>query len=325
MARNGLFFCSGLIHRLPYKVVQSLTYVLIEIGFCFTIRLKRITRESLQIAFGQTKNKKEIEAIVRKCFENFGQGMVELMYFMAHPAMIKEKVVLDGGQYLNKVLEKGKGAIVVSAHFGNFPLMLLRLAQEGYKTNAIIRPTRDPEIEKYFLAQRTQLGLNTIYSHPRKQCVDNTIRALRNNEVVFIPLDQNFGNGAGVFVEFFGQQAATATGPVVFAQRTGAPILPMFIIREKGDQHRVIMEPSLTLEERANDGDGEMIQVNVAKITNLIEQYIRKYPHEWGWMHRRWKSKPFEQIRQARGEREAAAPLRDDGPDFPNNFKGKPD
>lgn len=296
MARYGLFFCSSWITRLPYSLVKGVTRVLIAIGFCVTIRLKQISRESLRIAFGQTKNKKEIEDIVRKCFDNFGKGMVELMYFMAHPAMIKEKVMIDGKEHLDRALQGGKGAILVSAHFGNFPLMLLRLAQEGYKINAIIRPARDAEIEKYFIRQRTQLGLNTIYSQPRKQCVDNAIRALRNNELVFIPLDQNFGNGAGVFVEFFGQQAATATGPVVFAQRTGAPILPMFIIRENDDDHRILIELPLVLEIR--DSDEEMMRVNVAKITQLIEKYIRKYPHEWGWMHRRWKSKPSKNLEQ---------------------------
>src|SRR5437868_3774533 len=94
MARHGLFFCSGLFYRLPYTAVQSISYVLIEIGFCLTIRLKQIARESLQIAFGPTKSQKEIEAIIRRCFRNFGQGMVELMYFMSHPAMIKEKVTI---------------------------------------------------------------------------------------------------------------------------------------------------------------------------------------------------------------------------------------
>ena len=290
MARNGLFFCSRWLTRLPYPLVRVVTGILIGIGFCFTIRLKQITRESLRIAFGHAKTKNEIESIMRRCFDNFGKGMVELMYFMAHPFLIKEKVTIDGKEHLDRALERGKGVILVSAHFGNFPLMLLRLAQEGYTMNAIIRPARDQEIEKYFFKQRSQLGLNTLYSQPRKACVDNTIRALRNHELVFIPLDQNFGSGAGVFVEFFGQQAATATGPVIFAQRTGAPILPVFIIREKADQHRIIIEPELTLEERANDD--EMVHVNVAKITKLIESYIRRYPHEWGWMHRRWKSQP---------------------------------
>jgi KDO2-lipid IV(A) lauroyltransferase len=304
MARNGLFFCTGWLNAMPYSLVKAVTGALIAIGFALTIRLKQISRESLQIAFGQTKSKKEIEDIVRKCFDNFGKGMVELIYFMAHPPMIKEKVRIEGKERLDEALKGGKGVILVSAHFGNFPLMLLRLAQEGYKINAIIRSTRDPKIEEYFFKQRSQLGLNTIYSQPRKQCVDNTIRALRNNELVFIPLDQNFGNGAGVFVDFFGHQAATATGPVVFAQRTGAPILPIFVVREKDDDHLVTIEPQLILEERATDD--EMVRANVAKITKLIETYIRRYPHEWGWMHRRWKSKPSGSSEGRQGEQQTA-------------------
>jgi len=113
---------------------------------------------------------------------------------------------------------------------------------------------------------------------------------LRQNELLFIPLDQNFGNGGGVFVDFFGQKAATATGPVVFAMRTKAPIVPMFVIRQKDDTHKIMIEPPLKLEELTDDK--EMIQRNTAKITQVIERYIRQYPQEWSWMHRRWKSRP---------------------------------
>jgi KDO2-lipid IV(A) lauroyltransferase len=119
--------------------------------------------------------------------------------------------------------------------------------------------------------------------------VANSIKALRNNEFLFIPIDQNFGT-AGVFVDFFGKQAATATGPVIFAQRTGAPILPMFIVREKDDTHRIIIEPPMYIEEKENNA--ATIQHNISRITKIIEEYIRKYPQEWGWIHRRWKSRP---------------------------------
>ncbi len=289
-ARNGLHASSWLINRLPYGMVRWITHIFIVIGFWCTVKQNRIARESLRVAFGAEKDAQQIDAIVKACFENFGRGMIELIYFMAHPAMIKEKVVIQGKEHLDTALEAGNGVIAVSAHFGNFPLMLLRFVQEGYKTNAIIRSTRDKEIEGYFLEQRSRLGLNTIYSHPRKTCVDSSIRALRSNELVFIPLDQNFGSSGGVFVDFFGQKAATAPGPVIFAKRTKAPIIPVFIIRENDDQMKIIIDPPMPLEER--DDDQEMISVNIAKITRIIEGYIRKYPHEWGWMHRRWKSKP---------------------------------
>lgn len=289
-ARNSLFVSTWILTRLPYGAVCFLANILIAIGFFVTVRQKKMAKESLQIAFGKEKGPPEIDRIIKECFWNFGQGMIELIYFMAHPRMIKERVSFEGQEHLDVAFRQGKGVIAISAHFGNFPLMLLRCAQEGYKTNAIIRPTRDTKIEEYFQAQRTQLGLNTIYSVPRKQCVDASLRALRGNEFLFIPLDQNFGSGGGVFVNFFGQKAATATGPVVFAMRAQSPLIPMFIVRQKDGTHKIIVEPPLPLEEKGNDQG--TIFVNTERITQIIERYIRKYPQEWGWMHRRWKSRP---------------------------------
>ena len=290
LARYGLFGVSGVITKLPYALVSQLTHGFIALGYRLAIRQRKIAIESLHIAFGKQKNEEEIKRIARACFENLGRDMIELIYFMAHPAMICERVAFEGQEHLDRAFKEGSGVVAISAHFGNFPLMLLRCAQEGYKTNAIIRPTRDEIIEKYFLEQRTRLGLTTVYSHPRKQCVETSLKALRNNELLFIPLDQNFGSGAGVFVDFFGQKAATATGPVVFALRTKAPLIPMFMIRQSDDTHKIIIEPPLNLE--IKDDDKETILVNTAKITQVIERYVRQYPQEWGWMHRRWKSRP---------------------------------
>lgn len=290
LARYGLYFSSWFLNIFPYRVVRYLAHVFIEIGFNCTTRQRQIAQESLEIAFGKEKTSQEQNDIIRACFENLGRGMVELIYFMGHPKMILDHVVIEGKNHLDAALAANRGVIAVSAHFGNFPLMLLHLAQKGYKTNAIIRPARDQEVEQYFFKQRSSLGLNTIYSHPRRECVEKSLKVLRNNELLFIPLDQNFGSGGGVFVDFFGQKAATATGPVVFAMRTKALILPMFVVRENDDIHKIIIEPPLTLQ--AHPDDKEMILINTSKITAIIERYIRKYPQEWGWMHRRWKSRP---------------------------------
>ncbi len=290
LARNSLYFFSGLFNALPYSVVRALTRFFIEIGFRCTKHQRKIAKESLQIAFGQEKNEGEINKIIRECFENFGQGMIDLIYFMGHPKMIEEHVFFEGQEHLDQALKEGRGVIAVSAHFGNFPLMLLRFARSGYKTNAIIRQTRDLEVEEYFLNQRRKMGLNTIYSHPRQECVESSIKALRNNEIVFVLLDQNFGSGRGVFVDFFGQKAATATGPVIFAMRTKSVILPIFVVRQKDSRHKVMIDPPFILEDRADEK--EMVQVNITRITQIIEQYIRRYPEQWGWMHRRWKTRP---------------------------------
>lgn len=287
IARYFLFVFTWIFQRVSCGFVKGFSAVFIFIGFLCIPRQKKVARESLRIAFGEGKTEDEIEAIVKRCFSNLGRGMIELIYIMEHPAMIKQKAIFEGKEHLDRALAFGKGVILVSAHFGSFPLMLLRLAQEGYKVNAIIRPVRDEIAEKYFSDKRERLGIHTIYAHQRKQCVDTSIRVLRDNQIVFIPLDQHFGSAGGVYVDFFGQKAATATGPVVFAQRTQAPILPIFIVRQPDDTHKIIIDSPITIE--AKSTDEETVQFNVGKITQVIEKYIRIYPEEWSWMHRRWK------------------------------------
>jgi len=165
------------------------------------------------------------------------------------------------------------------------------LAQMCYPTNAIIRPSRDEIVEKDFLAARSRLGLKTVHSYPREACVSQSLKALRDKELLVVLLDQNTGSKSGVYVDFFGQKAGTATGPIIFAMRTGAPLLPIFTLRNGDtDTHSLMIEKPFHLEQKATDE--ETIQHNVQKLTNIIERYIRKYPHEWGWMHRRWKSRP---------------------------------
>jgi len=290
LARYGFLGSSWLFNKLPYGFVKVLMRGFIAVGYFFAVKQKRIAKESLDIAFEGALDQKAIDRVTRQCFENLGRGMIELIYFMDHPEMITQNVSFEGKEHLDQALAEGKGVVTFSAHFGSFPLMLLRCVREGYATNAIIRRTRDEKLEEHFLALRTRLGLKTIYAMPRQTCVEQSLKALRNNEVLFIPMDQNFGSGAGVFVDFFGRKAATATGPVVFARRTGAPILPVFIIRQSDDTHKIIIEPPLTQEEGGTDE--QTTYETVSKITQVIERYIREYPQEWGWMHRRWKTQP---------------------------------
>jgi KDO2-lipid IV(A) lauroyltransferase len=285
----GLNLCSLIIKVAPGCCLYGLAKNIGSLGYIIARKQKRVALESLTIAFAQDKSAQEIKEIAKDCFIFLAKAGVELMYLMDRPSLLKKQVELVGKDYLDKALSRGKGIILVSAHFGNFPLMLAKLSLEGYKTAGIMRYMRDVRAEKIFLAKRTKLGIKTIYSQPRKVCVEDSIRALRNNEVLFIPIDQNFGTG-GVFVDFFGRKAATATGPVVLAQRTKAAILVCFIVRQPDDTHKIIIEPPLELEEGRDQKDSVII--NIQRLTNIIEAYIRRYPAEWGWIHRRWKSRP---------------------------------
>lgn len=258
-------------------------------GFFFAKKQRIIALESLSAAFANEKSTNEINRIAKDSFSCMVKSAVELMFLMGKPHALKKRIGLVNKEYLDAALLKGNGVILVSAHFGNFPLLLARLSLEGYKTSAIMRTMRDERVEKIFVKKRRKYNVKTIYSQPRNVCVDTTIRALRNNEIVFILIDQNFGTG-GVFVDFFGQKAATATGPVVLAQRTKAALLPCFIIRQRDDTHRIVLEPELEL--REGKTHQETVLINIQRLTGIIETYIRRYPAEWGWIHRRWKSKP---------------------------------
>ena len=285
----GLSLCSSVIRVMPGSWLYNFAQGIANLGYLIARKHRRLALESLTVAFGKDKSKREIEQIARDCFSYMAKGAVELMFLMERPQLLKKRVKLVGRENLDYALSRDKGAILISAHFGNFPLMLARLSLEGYKTAGIMRPMRDSRVEKFFQEKRLKLNIKTIYSQPRKACVDASIRSLRNNELVFIPIDQNFGAG-GVFVDFFGRKAATATGPIVMAKRTGAVIIPCFITRQKDDTHKIIFEPPLDLEE-GKDGKNSIL-INTQKLTDIIESYIRKYPAEWSWVHRRWKSRP---------------------------------
>ena len=283
----GLITCSLIIKVIPRSWLYAFAEKIAFLGYRFARKQRKIALESLNIAFSGEKDVQEIEKIAQDCFTFMAKSAIEVVFLMDKPQLLRQRVRLGGRENLDKALSKGRGVILISAHFGNFPLLLARLALEGYKTSGIMRLMRDLRVEKIFLKKRLRYKVKTIYSQPRNTCVSQTLEALRNNEIVFIPIDQNFGTG-GIFVDFFGRKAATATGPVVLAQRTKAALLPCFIIRQKDDTHQIIFEPPLALEEGKNSG--ETVLINIQRLTNIIEAYIRRYPAEWGWIHRRWKS-----------------------------------
>lgn len=277
---------------IPSSLLYAFARKMSWLGFRIAAKQRKIALESLSIAFGKEKTPEELERIAKDCFTFMAKSALELLFLMDRPELLKKRVDFDGKDNLDNALAKGNGAILVSAHFGNFPLLMARLALCGYKIAGIMRPMHDERVEKTFLAKRNKLGVRTIYSQPRIACVNETIEALRDNSVVFIPIDQNFGSG-GVYVEFFGQKAATATGPVVLAQRTRASLIPCFIVRQPDDTHKIIFEPAIEL---IGSGDPqETVVANIQMLTGIIERYIREYPAEWGWIHRRWKSKPGSQ------------------------------
>ncbi len=290
LGRKLFYAIRSITKRLPYRVFRVIKPFFVIIGMVFIGRRKDIVLENLQTAFGEDKSRQEINSIACSWFKNMSSGMMDVIYLIDRPQEIKKRVVIEGRDNLEAALAKGRGAILLSAHFGNFVLMLLRIALEGYKVNYIMRRMKDEEFREYVYDYCAEHGVYTIYSLPFRECVEQSFRILRDNQLLFVLLDQNHADRSGIFVDFFGKPAATATGPVVFSNRLKTPILPVFIVSDGVDRHKIIIEPPVKLE--APQHEEMSLQRNTAQLTKIIEGYIRKYPYEWGgWMHLRWKTK----------------------------------
>jgi KDO2-lipid IV(A) lauroyltransferase len=265
-----------------------------KIGFSVVRGQRKIILANLNTAFPE-KTAAEKTLLAKRFFSLFSLGSLEVLHFVNHRDLLDTQVAVKGRENLEEAMALGKGVIAITAHMGNFPLMFAKLAREGLPTYVIARPLRDEKSNDYIHQMREQAGIKTIFSYPRKDCVAQTIKALRENGIVFMLIDQNFGSG-GVWVDFFGKLAATPTGTAVFALRTGAAILPMFIVREKTGFHTVYIEPKVPI--KVLENNDETLLINTASFSKIIEQWIRRFPEQWGWIHRRWKSRPSQEILQ---------------------------
>jgi KDO2-lipid IV(A) lauroyltransferase len=285
----ALRFCSLIIYLIPAASIRHIAKIISDIGYILAGRHRKIAINTLNLAFGDSIDLSQKSKIAKDSFRFMAAGVLELLFCVEHHDYVRKIVRIEGRDYLDRALAKKKGVIAVTAHFGNFALMQFSLGVEGYLVNSIIRHMRDPQTNRYFLKKRNEIGVKTIYTEPRNACVIESLRSLKNNEVLFLLLDQNFGTG-GIFVDFFGRKAATATGPIVLAQRSGAAILPMFMVHDNKERHRLIIEPEFKLEEAPDNN--QTVLLNIQRLTNIIEDYIRRYPAEWSWIHRRWKTRP---------------------------------
>lgn len=288
-ARN-IFYCARAVIRvMPYWLYRIVSVLFLWLGYLVMLKRRKIMKKNIDLAYGDSISFEEKKRIINKCYHNVGQGMIDLIYFIDRPEEVKRRVQFEGWENLEKALEGGKGVIFLSAHFGIFILLYIRMALAGHEANVIMRPVRDDQLEQYITKFRKDNGINTIYALPPMRCVSQCLKALRGNGVLFILLDQHYGSEGGVKVDFFGQPAATATGPIVFHNRTGAPVLPIFIRREgKGNHHTIVIEPPVDIKQY--EDPEEMTLKNVQTMSDIIERWVRTYPHEWsGWLHKRWK------------------------------------
>ncbi len=278
----------ALVNILPLRMMYGLANGMAGLAWMLGVR-RQIVFNNLNRAFGREKNPQEIRAIARETYRNIAKNICELLrVFKFSQAEIDKMFIIQGREYLDAALARGKGVIGLSGHLGNFPLMGAKLAQEGYSGASFIYGASEARVVKLFFDIGRHLGISLIPTSPSQASVRKSLKWLRENKILCIQADRNAPQG--VFVDFFGYPAATPIGPVVLAKRTGATVLPMFVVREMNSRHRIIFGPPVELEATGNKEKD--ILVNSAKFTKIIESYVRKYPEQWLWTYRRWKTVP---------------------------------
>ncbi len=257
------------------------------IAYPFLRAARRIALNNLRLALGREKNDEEIQRICLESFKNIGKDMMETSRFLDYmDGSIKTLVKFEGKEYLDEALRRGKGVIALSAHVGNFPLMCCRLVDEGYRLSIVVRESKNPKIVKFMTSLRDSIGMESIPAKPSMTCVSRCLKTLKGNRILFAQIDLH-ARESEVWVDFFGYLVPTYKGPVVFSLRTGAPIVPMFMVRNSDNTHRIIIHPSFEL-----DVTGDMekdVTTNIAKLTKIIEATIRQFPEQWWWALRRFK------------------------------------
>jgi Kdo2-lipid IVA lauroyltransferase/acyltransferase len=244
--------------------------------------------KNLEIAFPDLGAKARLK-ILADMYRNWGRIIAEWPHSGAlNRDNIEKFVTYDGVENLREALliAEKRGAIILTAHYGNFELLPLAHSMYGYPLAMIHRPNRNPAIDREIRRVRTSVGAEII---ERKQAGLALVKYLRRKYQVAVALDLDVRDG--VFVDFFGKPACTSDGVARIAMATRAPVVPAFMVREGHTaRHRITVLPMLEM--AASRDREECVHENTQRMTAAIETMIRRHPDHWNWIHRRWKTRP---------------------------------
>jgi KDO2-lipid IV(A) lauroyltransferase len=259
-------------------------------GFWLIAKERRKALQSLNTAFGKEQEPAELKRIAIGAYRHLGRSFFELLdFYYYHRLNPEDFISIEGREYLDQGLRRGKGVIFVSAHLGNWELLPLYTASLGYPASIIARRISNDGINDFMLKFRQQTGVRVILLKRRGKVGKDVFRALADNRILGVLMDQD-SRVDGVFVNFFGRLAYTPGGPVALALATGAAIVPGFIIRDSKGCHQMKLLPPYELKITGNKQKD--ILVNTQTLTGIIEEYVRKFPAQWVWMHQRWRRQP---------------------------------
>jgi KDO2-lipid IV(A) lauroyltransferase len=276
-----------LLGWLPHGAARAVCAVLAGLSYWLWPRLRRVGLFNLRLAFPEWPNRRRRQVLFR-LFRGFGRMLADFAHFPAwNRDNIERLIIYDGFEKYAQAKDQGKGVLFLTAHFGNWELSSFAHGVYGYPLNFIVRELDNPLIDALINRYRCLSGGRAI---EKRDSAREVLRAFGRGEAVGILADQNMVVSDGVFVDFFGRPACTTPGPARLARRAGVPVVLGLVIWDaKIKKYRLRFDP---VEWIKRDDPEEEVLVNTANFTRLIEQYVRRYPDQWLWVHRRWKTRP---------------------------------
>lgn len=255
-----------------------------RVVFAFGIR-RAVTLDNLRQAFPEHSEQRNRE-IARGAYESMALGMVEAIASVGlPPAELDHLVEVENWGELKKYVDARQGVLVATGHFGNWELLGEVMCRRGVKLSVVVKPLKGA-LNSKIMEARQKAGIRLILA---RGSVQGAVDSLNEGFTTAMLVDQVLPENRGVFVPFFGRPACTTPALAIAAQRTGAPIFVVMAARE-GERLRMFVDGPIPVP-NSGDKDADIREVT-ATVTALIEKYIRRYPDQWLWLHRRWKVQP---------------------------------
>jgi Kdo2-lipid IVA lauroyltransferase/acyltransferase len=276
-----------LLGLLPRRAARAVCEVIAAGSFYLWPRLRQVGLFNLRLAFPDWTEHRRRQTLFQT-FRGFGRMMADFASFprLTHRNIAK-LIVYDGFEHYARAQEQGKGVIFLTAHFGNWELSSFAHSLYGHTISFTVRPMDNPLLDEIITRYRCLSGGRPI---DKNDFARPALQALKRAEAVGVLMDTNMLPGEGIFVEFFARSACTTSAPARLARKTGAAlVLGLTLWDSRLGKYRLRFEPVRWI---AGANADEEVRMNTANFTRLIEDCIRRYPEQWFWVHRRWKTRP---------------------------------
>ena len=276
----GQFWVNVLPLKLSYRVAMFVS----DLQYYFSFRDRRAVRSNLRLI---AKPGSDIPRMSKEVFRNFGKYLVDFfsMALKLDEHFIEENVKINNLEVLDEVLKDGKGGILLTAHIGNWELGAMVMSLLGFPLVAIALPHKERPVNELFNQQRERQGITIIQT---SIAIRRSLEALKENKFIAVVADRDF-TAHGMELDFLGRKALLPKGAAIFSAKTGAPIIPTFMIREPDDTFSLIIHPPIYPQKVINgEVDQDTIMTAMKKYVTIIEEKIRLYPTQWLMFREFW-------------------------------------